>query len=89
MKKALALLLAAAMSLSLASCGGGGTTPSTSNGDGSKSEIELNTGGVATAMENAAESVTVAVDDDSFTIGPWVDQLLCLPDPVTPAYGFS
>ena len=71
MKKALALLLAAAMSLSLASCGGGGTTPSTSNGDGSKSEIELNTGGVATAMENAAESVTVAVDDDSFTIGPW------------------
>ncbi|MCI9155417.1 MAG: ABC transporter substrate-binding protein [Lawsonibacter sp.] len=73
MKKALALLLAAAMSLSLAACGnnnaGGGANSSA--GGGAKSEIELNTGGVATAMETAAESVTVAVDDDSFTIGPW------------------
>ena len=73
MKKALALLLASAMALSLAACGGGsgGSSSGAPAGDGSKSEIELNTGGVATAMENAAESVTVAVDDDSFTIGPW------------------
>lgn len=72
MKKALALLLAAAMSLSLAACGGkGGSSAGNTSEDGSKSVPQLNTGSVATAMENAAESVTVAVDDDSFTIGPW------------------
>ena len=72
MKKALALLLAAAMSLSLAACRGkGGSSAGNTSGDGSKSVPQLNTGSVATAMENAAESVTVAVDDDSFTIGPW------------------
>ncbi|MCI8914519.1 MAG: ABC transporter substrate-binding protein [Lawsonibacter sp.] len=72
MKKALALLLAAAMSLSLAACGGnGGTSAGNTGGDGSKSMPELDTGSVATAMDTAAESVTVAVDDDSFTIGPW------------------
>lgn len=74
MKKALALLLAAAMTLSLTACGGGGnggTSTGSTSGDGSKSVPELNTGSVATAMDTAAESVTVAVDDDSFTIGPW------------------
>jgi len=75
MKKALALLLAAAMTLSLAACGGGGGTSAgntSGGGDASKSTPELNAGtGVATAMDTAAESVTVAVDDDSFTIGPW------------------
>lgn len=75
MKKALALLLAAAMSLSLAACGGNGGTSAGNTGgtggDGSKSMPELDTGSVATAMDTAAESVTVAVDDDSFTIGPW------------------
>lgn len=77
-KKVLSLLLATVMVLSLAACGGSGSTPgnSTSNSTPSNSSSDSTTApeqinDVAVPMSNAAESVTVAVDDDSFTIGPW------------------
>lgn len=72
MKKLLALLLALVMIISLAACAsnggeeeqGGDTTPAATQ--------QLNDGkNEAVQMETAAGSVTVAVDDDSFTIGPW------------------
>lgn len=71
MKKLLALLLALVMVLGLAACG----NSSSAGNEGSK-ETEapqvLNDGkNEAVAMDTAASSVTVAVDDDSFTIGPW------------------
>ena len=79
MKKFLSLLLTTAMLLAvLTGCGssnsaggsetGGGTaaTPDTSSMQtGTDAQAET------VAMEKAADSVTVAVDDDSFTIGPW------------------
>ncbi|MGN0998734.1 MAG: ABC transporter substrate-binding protein [Faecousia sp.] len=73
MKRFLALLLALVMALGLVACG---NTSSGSEGNGGRSETtapqELNDGkNEAVAMDTAAGSVTVAVDDDSFTIGPW------------------
>ena len=75
MKKLLAMLLALAMVLSLAACGGN-TAKETETATPAETAgaVDVASGDVlneATAMETAAESVTVAVDDDSFTIGPW------------------
>lgn len=78
MRKVLSLLLALAMVLSLAACGGSGKEPADSTPDtpgantaGPASAPEPSVSDTATPMAAAAESVTVAVDDDSFTIGPW------------------
>lgn len=73
MKKLLALLLALIMVIGLAACN---STPANSTnpqgGNDTQPPLELNSGNnEAVQMETAAGSVTVAVDDDSFTIGPW------------------
>ena len=73
MRKVLSLLLALAMVLSLAACGGSNNepanntpdTPSTSTTEPA-SAPEPSVSDTATPMAAAAESVTVAVDDDSF-----------------------
>lgn len=73
MKKLLAMLLALAMVLSLAACGGS-TAKETEAPAPATEAVVIQSGDVqaeAVAMETAAQSVTVAVDDDSFTIGPW------------------
>lgn len=76
MRKVLSLLLALAMVLSLAACGGSSKEPANSTPDAPSttepaSAPEPSVSDTATPMAAAAESVTVAVDDDSFTIGPW------------------
>lgn len=76
MRKVLSLLLALAMVLSLAACGGSNNEPANSTPDAPSttepaSAPEPSVSDTATPMAAAAESVTVAVDDDSFTIGPW------------------
>lgn len=76
MRKVLSLLLALAMVLSLAACGGSNNEPANSTPDTPSTTEPASAPGpsvsdTATPMAAAAESVTVAVDDDSFTIGPW------------------
>lgn len=78
MRKVLSLLLALAMVLSLAACGGSNDEPANSTPDTPSTSTtepasapEPSVSDTATPMAAAAESVTVAVDDDSFTIGPW------------------
>jgi len=74
MKKLLAMLLALAMVLSLAACGGTPAKETEAAAPAATEAAVIQSGDVqaeAVAMETAAESVTVAVDDDSFTIGPW------------------
>lgn len=78
-KKILALLLAAVMALGLlAGCGdnaeGSSESPSPSGSQTptpSQSGGEQDEGAADVSQSQAAPSVTVAVDDDSFTIGPW------------------
>lgn len=73
MKKAFATLLALVMVFSLAACGSSGDQASNPGSSNESSAPAGNTGGEnnPAPMDGAAESVTVAVDDDSFTIGPW------------------
>ena len=74
MKKALALLLALAMMFSLAACGNSGEKESEPSSPGTQSQAPADNTGAGSEPApagSAAESVTVAVDDDSFTIGPW------------------
>lgn len=78
MRKVLSLLLALAMVLSLAACGGSNDAPANSTPDTPSTSTpepasppEPSVSDTAAPMAAAAESVTVAVDDDSFTIGPW------------------
>lgn len=72
-----ALAVAAAMSVSLFTGCGNSTKPEqteTSVQTTSAGSDDVQSGTVvveAKAMEESAASVTVAVDDDSFTIGPW------------------
>lgn len=73
MKKVLAMLLALTMVFSLAACGPSGSkdTDPPSN-DGTQAPAgNTEAGSDPAPAGSAAESVTVAVDDDSFTIGPW------------------
>lgn len=73
MKRFFALLLALVMVLGLVACGNTSSGSAGSAGSNeTKAPQELNDGkNEAVAMDTAAGSVTVAVDDDSFTIGPW------------------
>jgi len=71
MKKVSALLLAFAMVIALAACGNQNAPASSAPASTPTPPPLENSNSEAVAMETAAESVTVAVDDDSFTIGPW------------------
>lgn len=72
MKKFLALLLALAMVLGLVACGNSSSSSGNDVSNETQAPQVLDEGkNEAVAMDTAAGSVTVAVDDDSFTIGPW------------------
>jgi len=83
MKKVLAILLSLIMALSLAACSpsgeeasdpGSGNTqsqPPEQSGAGNSEGSESSGSPEAVQLSAPAESVTVAFDDDSFTIGPW------------------
>ena len=81
-KRVLALFTASMMTAALlAGCGGSSgssqtTAPAAQSAEATEKAAEENIQSgnektETTVMEEAAESVTVAVDDDSFTIGPW------------------
>ncbi|CCZ59861.1 ABC transporter substrate-binding protein [Hungatella hathewayi] len=81
-KRVLALFTASMMTAALlAGCGGSSgtsqtTAPAAKSAEATEKAAEENIQSgnektETTVMEEAAESVTVAVDDDSFTIGPW------------------
>lgn len=72
-----ALAIVAAMSVSLLAGCGGSSKPEQAEAPAETSSAassDVQSGNVvveASVMEEPASSVTVAVDDDSFTIGPW------------------
>lgn len=69
-KKLVALLLAATMAVGLTACGSKETETSTATEAVSGTEE----GAAAAPATEMAEKVTIAVDDDSFTLGPWGDE---------------